>query len=413
MTGMAFNFGLFSLFAPAVRACWFMTKKSMTKVKRILLIFFSLLVIVGVIAGIKVLQIRKMIAVGKQARQPPAIVTVAKVRREVWQRRLTAVGSLTAVQGVTVAPDLPGKIVEITFSSGQEVRQGDLLLRLDTSTEQARLRAAETALTLAGINRRRARELVRKKSMPEAELDKTNAQYREAVAKVDEIQAIIDKKNIKAPFTGRLGIRRVNLGQVLAPGDSIVLLQQLDPVYVDFSLPQQDFAKLAVGMSVQVRTDALPGRIFSGSITAVNPGVDATNRNVKVRATLANPDTVLRPGMFVRVAVILPERKDVLVLPATAILYAPYGDSVYVVEKKEIEKEKIKKSSTGKSSLVLRRQFVRTGMTRGDFITVTSGLKEGQTVVTTGVFKFHNGQAVVIDNSLAPPFSLHPDVKNE
>ncbi|HHB75127.1 MAG TPA: efflux RND transporter periplasmic adaptor subunit [Desulfobulbus sp.] len=385
----------------------------MTKVKRILLIFFSLLVIVGVIAGIKVLQIRKMIAVGKQARQPPAIVTVAKVRREVWQRRLTAVGSLTAVQGVTVAPDLPGKIVEITFSSGQEVRQGDLLLRLDTSTEQARLRAAETALTLAGINRRRARELVRKKSMPEAELDKTNAQYREAVAKVDEIQAIIDKKNIKAPFTGRLGIRRVNLGQVLAPGDSIVLLQQLDPVYVDFSLPQQDFAKLAVGMSVQVRTDALPGRIFSGSITAVNPGVDATNRNVKVRATLANPDTVLRPGMFVRVAVILPERKDVLVLPATAILYAPYGDSVYVVEKKEIEKEKIKKSSTGKSSLVLRRQFVRTGMTRGDFITVTSGLKEGQTVVTTGVFKFHNGQAVVIDNSLAPPFSLHPDVKNE
>ncbi len=377
----------------------------MTKVKRILLVFFSLLLVVGIIAGIKVLQIRKMMAVGKQTRQPPAVVTVAKVRREVWQRRLKTVGTLTAVQGVTVAPDLPGKIVKIDFTSGQAVRQGDLLLRLDTSTEQARLRAAETAVTLAGINRRRAQKLVRKKSMPEAELDKANARYREAVAKVDEIQAIIDKKNIKAPFAGRLGIRRVNLGQVLAPGDPIVLLQMLDPVYVDFSLPQGNVADLAVGMGVQVRTDVLPGKIFSGTITAVNPGVDATNRNVKVRATLANPDTVLRPGMFVRVAVILPEKKDVLVLPATAILYAPYGDSVYVVEEK--------KTAGEKSSLVLRQQVVRTGMTRGDFITVTSGLNEGQTVVSTGVFKFHNGQAVVIDNSLAPPFSLHPDVKNE
>jgi len=382
----------------------------MTKVKRILLIFLGLLVVIGVLAGIKVLQIQKMIAVGKQTRQPPAVVTVAKVRREVWQRRLRTVGSLTAVQGVTVAPDLPGKIVKIIFSSGQEVRQGDLLLRLDTSTEQARLRAAQTAVTLAGINRRRAKELVRKKSMSKAELDKTDAQYMEAVAKVDEIQAIIDKKNIKAPFAGRLGIRRVNLGQVLTQGDAIVVLQQLDPVYVDFSLPQQNFADLAVGMSVQVRTDALPGKIFNGKITAVNPGVDAINRNIKVRATLANPDTVLRPGMFVRVAVMLPEKKDVLVLPATAILYAPYGDSVYVVEGKSLEE---KKGVTEKSSLVLRQQVVRTGMTRGDFITVASGLKKGQIVVTTGVFKFHNGQAVVIDNSLAPPFSQHPDVKNE
>ena len=388
----------------------FMTKKSMTKVKRILLIFLGLLVVIGVLAGIKVLQIQKMIAVGKQTRQPPAVVTVAKVRREVWQRRLRTVGSLTAVQGVTVAPDLPGKIVKIIFSSGQEVRQGDLLLRLDTSTEQARLRAAQTAVTLAEINRRRARELVRKKSMSKAELDKTDAQYKEAVAKVDEIQAIIDKKNIKAPFAGRLGIRRVNLGQVLTQGDAIVVLQQLDPVYVDFSLPQQNFADLAVGMSVQVRTDALPGKIFNGKITAVNPGVDAINRNIKVRATLANPDTVLRPGMFVRVAVMLPEKNNVLVLPATAILYAPYGDSVYVVEEKSLEE---KKGVTEKASLVLRQQVVRTGMTRGDFITVASGLNEGQTVVTTGVFKFHNGQAVVIDNSLAPPFSLHPDVKNE
>ncbi len=378
----------------------------MTKVKRIILILFGLVVVVGVIASIKVLQIRKMISAGNQAHQPAAVVTVVKVQEDVWQQRLQAVGSLSAVQGVTLAPDLPGKVTEIDFFSGQSVRKGDLLLRLDTSTELARLRAAETSVILAKINRKRARELVRRKSMSKAELDATNAGYREAVAKVDEIQAIIDKKNIKVPFSGRLGIRQVNLGQVLAQGDPIVLLQKLDPVYVDFSLPQQDFVALAPGVAVQVTTDALPGKMFTGKITAVDPGVDPKTRNINAQATLANPENTLRPGMFVQVEVLLAEKKDVLVLPATAILYAPYGDSVYVVEKK-------KGSVAGKSLLILRQQVVRTGRTRGDFITITSGLNKGQTVVTTGVFKFHNGQAVVIDNSLAPDFSLHPTVKDE
>ncbi len=378
----------------------------MTKAKRIIFIFLGLVVVVGIIASIKVLQIRKMISAGKQAHQPPAVVTVVKVQEDVWQQRLEAVGSLSAVQGVTIAPDLPGKVTEIDFFSGQSVRKGDLLLRLDTSTEQARLSAAETAVTLAKINRKRARELVHRKSMSKAELDATDAGYREAVAKVDEIQAIIDKKNIKAPFSGRLGIRQVNLGQVLAQGEPIVLLQNLDPVYVDFSLPQQNFVALAPGVAVQVTTDALPGKMFTGKITAVDPGVDPKTRNIKAQATLANSENTLRPGMFVQVEVLLAEKKDVLVLPETAILYAPYGDSVYVVEKK-------KGSAAGKPLLVLRQQVVRTGRTRGDFITITSGLNKGQTVVTTGVFKFHNGQTVVIDNSLAPEFSLHPTVKDE
>ncbi len=383
----------------------------MTKAKRIIAIFLGLVLIVGIIGGIKALQIRKMISAGKQVRQPPAVVTVARVQREIWQQRLSAVGSLAAVQGVTIAPDLGGKVVEIDFSSGQSVRKGDLLLRLDTSTEQARLKAAETTVTLAGINRRRARELVRRKSMSKAELDAADATYREAKAKVDEIRAIIDKKNIKAPFSGRLGIRQVNLGQVLAPGDPVVVLQQLDPVYVDFTLPQQDVAWLSPGVVVQVTTNALPGKMFKGRITAVNPGVDPKTRNIKVQATLVNPDKRLLPGMFVLVDVLLAEKKDVLVIPATAILYAPYGDSVYVVEKRAVTKKK--GGVSGKSSLILRQQVVRTGMKRGDFIAITSGLSEGQTIVTTGVFKYRNGQPVVIDNSLAPEFSLHPDVINE
>lgn len=380
--------------------------QSMTKKKRIALILLCMLMVVAAIIGVKVLQIKKMIAGSKVIKQPPVVVTVAKVRREIWQRQLKTVGSLSAVQGVTVAAVLPGKVVEIVFTSGTSVHKGDLLLRLDTSTEEAQLRAAETAVTLAGINRRRARELVRKKSMSRAELDTTDARYQETLAKVDEIKAIIEKKNIKAPFSGRLGIRQVNLGQFLAQGDAIVNLQRLDPVFVDFSLPQQDLVHLVDGLTAQITTDVLPGKMLNGEITAINPGVDPKTRNIKVRATLANPEEKLRPGLFVQVAVQLPEKNDVLVLPATAILYAPYGDSVFVVEEK-------KASSAEKASLVLRQQVVRTGESRGDFITITSGLKEGQTVVTTGVFKFHNGQAALIDNRLSPDYSLNPVLENE
>ncbi len=378
----------------------------MTKKHRIISILLAMLLIVGVVAGIKILQIRKLIAAGKKIQQPPAVVTVTKVRRQAWQRQLKTVGSLIAVQGVTVAADLPGKVVEIAFTSGTFVNKGDVLVRLDTSTEQAQLRAAETAVTLAAINRRRARELVRKKSMSKAELDSTDARYQEALAKVDEIRSIIDKKNIRAPFSGRLGIRRVDLGQVLARGDMIVMLQQLDPVYVDFTLPQQDLVHLEAGLSVRVRTDVVPDKVYTGRITAINPGVDPTTRNIRVRATLANPETRLRPGMFVRVAVQLPRKNKVLVVPATSILYATYGDSVFLVEEK-------KPAAKGNAELVLRRQVVRTGMTRGDFVTVTSGLQEGQQVVTTGVFKLHNGQPARIDNRLAPKFSMDPVLKNE
>jgi membrane fusion protein (multidrug efflux system) len=373
--------------------------------KRIFVILFCLLLVVGVIAGIKVLQVRKMIAASQHKSFPPAIVTTAKVKAETWQTTLTAVGSLVAVQGVTVAAELAGKVVEIAFTAGTSVDKGDLLVHLDTTSEQAQLSAAETAVTLARINRDRARELVRKKSVSRSSQDTTEAQYNEALAKVKEIRAVIEKKIIRAPFSGRLGIREVNLGQILSQGDPIVELQSLDPIFVNFSLPQQELARLATGLKVQVTTDVLPGKPVAGTLTAISPGVDAATRNVKIQATLKNGDEKLRPGMFVRVAVQLPEMNEVLIIPNTSILYAPYGDSVFVLDEYKDDK-------TGKAGMVLRKQVVRTGIKRGDFVTITSGLKAGETVVTTGVFKFRNKQPAIVDNRLAPDFTEHPELEN-
>lgn len=373
--------------------------------KRIILILLGLLLVVGALAGIKFLQIRKMIDAGKQMTPPPAIVTTAKVQKKTWQSSLTAVGSLSAVQGVTVAAELAGKVVEITFKPGTAVEKGDLLLRFDAVSEQAQLSSAETAVALAKLNRDRAQELVTKKSMSRSGLDTTDAEYKQAVAKSNELRAVIDKKTIRAPFSGRLGIRLVNLGQILSQGDGIVDLQALDPIFVDFSLPQQDLSRLEEGLAVQVTTDVMPEEVLEGNITAINPGVDPETRNIRVQATVANLLEKLRPGMFVKVAVLMPEKETVLVIPATSILYAPYGDSVFVVDTVTDEK-------SGKPGLVLRQQVVRTGAKRGDFITVTTGLKEGETVVTTGVFKFRNGQQAIVDNTLSPEFKEKPKLEN-
>lgn len=373
--------------------------------KRIILILLGLLLVVGALAGIKFLQIRKMIDAGKQMTPPPAIVTTAKVQKKTWQSSLTAVGSLSAVQGVTVAAELAGKVVEITFKPGTAVEKGDLLLRFDAVSEQAQLSSAETAVALAKLNRDRAQELVTKKSMSRSGLDTTDAEYKQAVAKSNELRAVIDKKTIRAPFSGRLGIRLVNLGQILSQGDGIVDLQALDPIFVDFSLPQQDLSRLEEGLAVQVTTDVMPEEVLEGNITAINPGVDPETRNIRVQATVANLLEKLRPGMFVKVAVLMPEKETVLVIPATSILYAPYGDSVFVVDTVTDEK-------SGKPGLVLRQQVVRTGAKRGDFVTVTTGLNEGETVVTTGVFKFRNGQQAIVDNTLSPEFKEKPKLEN-
>jgi membrane fusion protein (multidrug efflux system) len=344
-----------------------------------------------------------MVEQGKKAVLPPETVTTAAARPDSWETSLSAVGSLTAVQGVTVAAELPAKVVEIAFAPGTKVTRGDLLIRQDTSVEEAQLPGAEAQVTLTESVLSRDVEMLKEKIVSQAEYDAAVAAHRQAMAQVQILRATIAKKTVRAPFGGRLGVRQVNLGQTLREGDPIVTLQSLDPIYVNFALPQQELSRLRVGLPVRVTSDAFPGQTIQGRITTVNPLVDAETRNVQLQATVANPAEALRPGMFVTTAVGLPVRKKVIAIPATSVLYAPFGDSVFVVADDNVVKG-------GKA---LRQQFVRLGERRGDFIAVTDGLKEGETIVSTGVFKLRNGQPVVVDNQLAPEFRLAPTPKTD
>lgn len=373
--------------------------------KRIILSIVGVLVLVGGLGGIKFLQIGRMSAQALQT-PPPETVTTAVARRQVWEALLPAVGSLQAVQGVTVEAELAGKVAQIAFEPGTKVRAGDLLLKQDTSLEEAQLRAAEAAATLAKNNLERTKELFTKNTISKSEWDNAETQFKQAVAQGDAIRATIAKKNIRAPFAGLLGIRLVNLGEFLHEGDAIVSLQSLDPIFVNFLLPQQELAKMRVGLTVRVTTDALPGEVIEGTITAINPQVDAATRNIRIQATVANSREKLRPGMFSEVAVVLSDRNEVLAIPATSVLYAPYGDSVFVVEEKKSEK-------TGEPVKTVRQQFARLGEKQGDFVSVVSGVKENESVVSTGVFKLRNGQDVVVDNTLSPEFKLRPRPENK
>jgi len=371
-------------------------------IKKIIITIVGLLVVVGILGGIKGLQIERMIAQGKQFSPPPEPVTTAVARKETWESLLTAVGSLEAVQGVIVTAELSGKVERIGFEPGTKVKTGELLVQQDISAENAQLRAAEANLTLAKIDLERKSKLLAQKTISRSEYDNAEAVFKEAAAQADTIRAAVKKKTIRAPFDGRLGIRLVNVGQVLKEGDAIVSLQSIDPIFVNFSLPQQQLAQVTSGLTVQVTTDALPGQVVDGKITAINPQVDTATRNIQMQATVANPEERLRPGMFVSVAVVLPARKDVLAIPATAVLYAPYSDSVFVVEEKKEEKN-------GQPAQVVRQKFVRLGEKKGDFVAIVSGLEEGDTVVSTGVFKLRNGQSVVVDNAVTPEFKLNPE----
>jgi membrane fusion protein (multidrug efflux system) len=370
--------------------------------KRIILTVLGILLIIGTLAGIKSLQIGKMVAASSQFVPPPAPVTTAKVQKETWESLLTSVGSLEAVQGVMITAELPGKVVQIAFKPGSMVTAGDILVYQDTSSEAAQLRAAEASLTLTKIDLDRKAILLSKNTISQSEFDNAEAKYKQAEAEVENIRSIIRKKTIRAPFDGRLGIRLVNLGQILKEGEAIVSLQSIDPIFVNFSLPQQELTQIQPGLTVRVTTDAFPDQVIEGQITAINPQVDAASRNVQIQATLTNQQERLRPGMYVNVSVVLPVRAQVLTIPATAVLYAPYSDSVFVVED---NKKEDTKDVTGK---MVRQTFVRLGEKNGDFIAVVSGLSEGESVVSTGVFKLRNGQAVVMDNILSPKFERTP-----
>lgn len=361
----------------------------------------GLVVVVGLLVGVKAGQIVTMVRAGEKFAPPPMAVSSSKVQAVEWAATRPAVATLVAVHGVTLGAELPGTVRDITFESGSSVRKGVVLVRLDTSTEEAQLSAAKADAALSKLSLQRARTLRASESSAQADLDAAEARAEQSRAAVAALQATIAKKIIRAPFDGRISIRQVELGQVLSPGTPIASLQSVTPIFADFWLPQQAIAELKAGQHVTLRTDTFPDAKWEGQVTTVNPEVDVATRNVRVRATFQNEDGRLRPGMFANVDVVSGEKRPTIVIPATAVLFAPYGDSVFALEPKKDEK-------SGAPTTVARQKFVRLGERRGDFVAVVSGLTAGETIVSAGAFKLRNGMAVAVNDALAPGAKLDP-----
>ena len=362
--------------------------------KRMIILLVAMGLFVVALGFVKYTQIRAAIAGAASFQPPPEAVTTLAASEEPWEESLSAIGSLAAIQGVTVSADLPGIVSRIAFDSGRFVAKGDVLAELDTRQEQAQLRAAAAEKELARLNLARALDLDAQGVISRAELDRAQAAYTSADARVGEIGATIERKTIRAPFSGILGIRLANLGQYLNSGDPLVALQSIDPIYVNFSVPQQELEHLQMGIEVSVRSDGAPPIEARGRLNAVDSVVDEATRNVRVQATIPNPERKLHPGMFVEARIEIGSSGSAIVIPASSVLYAPYGDSVFVVEEL--------KAPTGSTYLGVRQQFVKLGPARGDQVTVLSGLKPGEQVVTSGAFKLRNGAAVKVNNEVQP-----------
>jgi len=369
-----------------------------TPPKRPKLIFMlgvsAMILFIVAIGAWKAFQISQAIAMGKAFKMPPDAITSLTVAKENVAPTLDAVGSITSPQGVMLSADLPGIVTTIDFESGSHATNGQLLAQLDTRQEEAQLRTARAKLDLARQNLDRAQDLSQKHVIAQSAYDEAKSQYDAAMATVDETQATIDRKTIRAPFTGDLGIRQINAGQYLKSGDPIVQLESLDPIYANFALPQQNIGKLHVGQQVRIQADGYPDKTFTGTITAINSAVDTSTRNVQIQATVANPQHILRSGMFAGVQVLLPERDSVIMVPATSVQYAPYGDSIFVIE--------TMKDPSGKEYVGVREQAVTLGKTRGDQIEVLAGLKNGDQIATSGIFKLRQKGAVKVENSVQP-----------
>ena len=361
--------------------------------KRMISMLAAIAVVIAALATVKFHQIKVAIAQASSFQPPPEAVTTVVAKRQAWPDTLEAIGSVAAVQGVTVAADQPGLVDRIAIDSGRTVRAGEVLVELDTRQEKAQLAAAVAQLELSRLNLERARGLADEGIVSRADYDRASAEHKQAEARVGEIRAAIERKTIRAPFAGMLGIRQVNLGQYLAGGDPVVPLQSLDPIFVNFTVPQQEVARLRVGGDVRAFVEGTT-EPFSGRITAVNSVVDEATRNVQVQATFANAQGRLRPGMFVQAKVLMGGRREVVTLPASAINYAPYGDSVFIVE--EVQGPK------GDKYRGARQQVVKLGGALGDQVAVLSGVDAGAEVVSSGVFKLRNGAAVHVENTVQP-----------
>ena len=362
--------------------------------KRMILMLTATTAILAVLGFVKFQQFQAAAGQAASFQPPPEAVTTIVASQDAWPATLSAIGTTAAVQGVTVSADLPGIVDRITFESGSAVRQGDVLVQLDTRQEQAQLTAVEAQRDLARLNFDRMQGLVKDGAISRAEYDLAVAEQKQTEARVGEIRATIERKTIRAPFSGILGIRQVNLGQYLSGGDPVVPLQALHPIYVNFGVPQQDAARMRAGRGVRITTGDLSGVQFTGRITAIDAVVNQATRNVQVQATIPNPEGTLRPGMFVQTEVILGASRPVIALPASAISYAPFGDSIFVVTDLE--------DPNGRTYRGVRQQFVKLGVARGDQVAVVSGVSAGDEVVTSGVFKLRNGAAVSVNNKVQP-----------
>jgi len=374
----------------------------------------AVLAIVGALAGLKFKQISGLIQMGKEmqaAGPPPEVVSSANAELQQWEGTLYAVGSVTAVKGVTISNDAPGVVSAIRFESGAVVKQGQVLVELDSSVERAQLASAQARKELALLNAERSKKLVDSQAIPKSQLDTDDALLKSSRYDLGALAAQIDRKIVRAPFAGKLGIRTVNLGQYLNPGTPLTVLEATDSLYIDFSLPQQRLADLKVGMPIRVTLEGSDAAL-DGQIAAIDPTIDSMTRTIKVRGTVPNKEERLRPGMFANVRVVLPQQAPVVSVPATAVVHASFGDSVFVIEDKKDESGNVVHAKDGSVAKVVRQQFVRLGEARGDFVAVLDGVKANEVVVVAGAFKLRNGSGVIVNNDVKPDPQLTPKPPN-
>lgn len=366
--------------------------------QRMIIMLLLLAVVFGGIFGWKAWQQELRLDAMASRSAPLVTVSSAEVQSESWRREVGAVGSLTAIQGVDVSPEVAGVVADISFESGSRVSANAVLVQLNATAEKAELRSLQARVVLAKQDYDRAKGLAVKTALSQAQLDRAQSVLDSLVAQAEEQEALIARKTIRAPFGGELGIREINLGEYLSPGTGIVTLQQLTPILLDFTLPEKNLHLLAPNQRIEISLAAVPGDVFIGRLTAISPKVEAATRNVRLQATLQNVEGRLRPGMFAQVAVITGDADTVNTLPRTAVEFLPYGNSVFVIEGKaddEIDTE-----------LIVRRQQVQTGRVQGNRIEILGGLELGQTVVSSGQLKLRNGQKIRIDNTVETPSGL-------
>jgi membrane fusion protein (multidrug efflux system) len=371
--------------------------------KRMVIMLAAVAIVFGGIFGFQAFKAAMVKKYMSAMAQPPQTVTAGKATFSEWQPKIAAVGSLRAVKGADLSLEVSGVVDSITFNSGDDVEQGTPLLKLRSEDDAAKLESLQATADLNEITYDRDQKQFKLQAVSQATLDTDAANLKNAKAQAAQQKAILDKKFLRAPFAGHLGLRQVDLGQYLGPGTVIVTLQALDPIFLDFFVPQQAFDQVRLGQSIAVQVDAYKDQAFSGEISAVNPKVDANSRNVQVRATLKNADHKLIPGMYATVDIPTGAPQNLITLPQTAITFSPYGDTVYIVDNKGVD-------SSGKPQLIARQSFVTIGATRGDQVAILKGVNEGDTIVTAGQLKLHNGSTVLIDNSIAPTADAAPNV---